>query len=66
MITHPARTQEDAMSRTARPMPSRRSMLYAGFGVLALPAALAACGTTEEGADPAAPEIGRASCRERV
>ena len=46
------------MSRTARPMPSRRSMLYAGFGVLALPAALAACGTTEEGADPAAPVDG--------
>lgn len=41
------------MSRTSRSMPSRRSMLYAGFGVFALPAALAACGTTEEGADPA-------------
>jgi simple sugar transport system substrate-binding protein len=33
-------------------------MLYAGFGVFALPAGLAACGTTEEGADPAAPVDG--------
>src|SRR5699024_7042659 len=50
--------QEDTMSRIARPTPSRRSMLYAGFGVFALPTALSACGTTEEGADPAAPVDG--------
>lgn len=43
------------MSRTSHHAPSRRSMLYAGFGVLALPAALAACGTTVDGTDPAAP-----------
>src|SRR5699024_5225601 len=55
---HPVTTQEDAMSRTARSLPSRRSMLYAGFGVFTLPTALAACGTTEEGADPAAPVDG--------
>src|SRR5699024_7562711 len=54
----PVTTQEDAMSRTARSLPSRRTMLYAGFGVFALPTALAACGTTEEGADPAAPVDG--------
>lgn len=36
------------MSTAPRRTPSRRSLLYAGFGVLALPAALAACGTTEE------------------
>src|SRR5699024_1510986 len=48
------------MSRTARSLPRRRTMLYAGFGVFALPAVLAACGTTEEGADPAAPVDGEA------
>jgi len=48
------------MFRSTRLTPSRRSMLYAGFGVFALPAVLAACGTTEEGADPAAPVDGEA------
>lgn len=41
------------MNLSSRPAPDRRTVLYAGFGVIALPSALAACGSTEEGADPA-------------
>lgn len=40
------------MSATAqRFTPTRRSMLYAGLGVFAVPTVLAACGTTEDTAD---------------
>lgn len=46
------------MSDPIRRSPSRRTLISAGLGVLAIPAALAACGTTEDGADPAAPAEG--------